>query len=73
MASSREPRSSNTVRVDKMQSSASAPAPAAAPPADVPRKLATDLYLGELASAANEELLRALGISHILVLSLIHI
>ena len=50
-----------------MQSSASAPA--AAPPADVPRKLATDLYLGELASAANEELLRALGISHILVVA----
>ena len=50
-----------------MQSSASAPA--AAPPADVPRKLATDLYLGELASAANEELLRALGVSHILVVA----
>ncbi|KAL1519139.1 hypothetical protein AB1Y20_003401 [Prymnesium parvum] len=43
---------------------------AAAPPADeasVPRQLATDLFVGEAASATQLELLRALGVTHLLL------
>ncbi|KAL3914206.1 MAG: hypothetical protein SGPRY_007706, partial [Prymnesium sp.] len=38
-------------------------------PSSVPRKLATDLFLGEPSVLAQEELLRGLGISHVLLLS----
>ena len=39
------------------------------PPPDpsVPRRIDTDVFLGELPSACNEELLQLLGIKHILL------